>query len=70
MERWIKAVFRRGAFEPLEPVNLPEGTRVRLTIVPIETEIHDDIRDKITAGEGVLPDNTARGSDATSNEVS
>jgi predicted DNA-binding antitoxin AbrB/MazE fold protein len=32
MVRQIDAVFSHGAFRPVEPVALPEGTRVRLSV--------------------------------------
>jgi len=47
----IKAVFRRGAFVPLEPVDLPEGTRVLLRIESIE----DDAQDNAAKREGPQP---------------
>jgi predicted DNA-binding antitoxin AbrB/MazE fold protein len=34
----IEAIYRHGVFEPLEPVNLPEEQRVRLSIEPAEKE--------------------------------
>jgi len=33
MVRLIDAVFTKGAFQPLEPLKMPEGTRVQLSIV-------------------------------------
>jgi predicted DNA-binding antitoxin AbrB/MazE fold protein len=32
MVRQIDAIFSQGAFRPLEPLTLPEGTRVHLSI--------------------------------------
>jgi predicted DNA-binding antitoxin AbrB/MazE fold protein len=32
MTRHIDAVFSQGAFRPLEPLSLPEGTRVHLSL--------------------------------------
>jgi predicted DNA-binding antitoxin AbrB/MazE fold protein len=32
MVRQIDAIFSQGAFRPLEPLALPEGTRVRLSV--------------------------------------
>jgi predicted DNA-binding antitoxin AbrB/MazE fold protein len=32
MVRHIDAIFSQGAFRPLEPLSLPEGTRVRLSV--------------------------------------
>ena len=34
----IEAIFRHGVFEPLEPVNLKDEQRVRLSIEPAEKE--------------------------------
>lgn len=34
----IDAIYRHGVFEPLQPVNLQEGQRVRLSIEPAEKE--------------------------------
>lgn len=33
MVRLIDAVFTKGAFQPLEPLKMPEGTRVQLSIL-------------------------------------
>jgi predicted DNA-binding antitoxin AbrB/MazE fold protein len=32
MVRQVDAIFSQGAFRPLEPVALPEGTRVHLSV--------------------------------------
>jgi len=32
MVRHVDAIFRQGAFQPLEPLSLPEGTRVHLSV--------------------------------------
>jgi predicted DNA-binding antitoxin AbrB/MazE fold protein len=32
MVRHVDAVFSQGAFRPLEPLSLPEGTRVHLSV--------------------------------------
>ena len=32
----LEAVYRNGAFEPLDPTNLPENQRVRLTVEEVE----------------------------------
>ena len=32
----IEAIYRHGVFEPLEPVDLPEEQRVRLSVEPAE----------------------------------
>lgn len=33
MVRQIDAIFTKGAFQPLEPLAMPEGTRVHLSIL-------------------------------------
>jgi predicted DNA-binding antitoxin AbrB/MazE fold protein len=33
MVRHIDAIFSHGAFQPVEPLTLPEGARVRLRVV-------------------------------------
>jgi predicted DNA-binding antitoxin AbrB/MazE fold protein len=60
MVRHVNAIFSQGAFGPLEPLVLPEGTRVRLGVeeeanpspVPSAGKIHipklahpEDVRD-------------------------
>jgi predicted DNA-binding antitoxin AbrB/MazE fold protein len=32
MVRQVDAIFSQGSFRPLEPIALPEGTRVRLSV--------------------------------------
>ena len=32
MVRHIDAIFSKGAFQPVEPLTLPEGTRVHLSV--------------------------------------
>ena len=34
----IVAIYENGVFRPLEPVDLPEGSRVRLAVKLIENE--------------------------------
>jgi len=48
MVRHVDAIFSQGAFRPLEPLALPEGSRVRLSVeedtstrpVPPDAKIH------------------------------
>lgn len=42
MFRQIDAIFSQGAFRPLEPLTLPEGTRVHLSIQ--EEKSSDSVR--------------------------
>jgi len=32
MVRHIDAIFSKGSFQPIEPLSLPEGTRVHLSV--------------------------------------
>ena len=32
MVRYVDAIYSKGAFRPLEPLSLPEGTRVHLSV--------------------------------------
>jgi predicted DNA-binding antitoxin AbrB/MazE fold protein len=35
----VEATFENGAFKPSRPVSLPEGTPVRLEVIPVATPI-------------------------------
>ena len=37
----IDAIFRHGVFEPMEPVNLPEEQRVRLSVEMADKEPYE-----------------------------
>jgi predicted DNA-binding antitoxin AbrB/MazE fold protein len=61
----IEAVYRHGVFEPLEPVNLPEEQRVRLSVEPAGGKTPEEWlqrvtrrRDAIFQRQGYLPDST------------
>jgi predicted DNA-binding antitoxin AbrB/MazE fold protein len=63
----IEAIFRHGVFEPLEPVDLKEEQRVRLSIEPAEKETIDAWLERVRAlhaqilkrrGGEPLPDST------------
>ena len=63
----IEAIFRHGVFEPLEPVDLKEEQRVRLSFEPTEKEAieawfkrADALREEILKQRGgePLPDST------------
>ncbi len=64
----IEAIFRNGVFEPLQPIDLPEGQRVRLIVQrnePFSKEAVDAWLKRVQARqatimerEGLLPDNT------------
>lgn len=61
----LRAVYRHGLFEPLEPVSLDEEQRVRLNIeiIPEET-LHAwfqrvrEVQSAIVKRRGPLPDST------------
>lgn len=61
----IEAIYHHGVFEPLEPVDLPEKQRVRLSIEPAKMETWDGwlarvdaLREAIFKRQGFLPDST------------
>lgn len=62
----IEAIYRHGVFEPLEPVDLKEEQRVRLSIEPLGPEALQawlervrKRREEIFKRQGYLPDSTA-----------
>jgi len=62
----IEAVYKRGVFQPLDPVNLPEDQRVHLLVEPATAQTPrqwlDEVRKiqaVIVSREGVLPDSTS-----------
>ena len=63
----IEAIYRHGVFEPLEPVDLKEEQRVRLSIQPAEKEAMEawlervrELHEQILKRQGgePLPDST------------
>ena len=61
----IDAVFSKGAFQPVGPVDLPENQRVRLTVETVEKLDPAEwfakaraFQDEIYAKYGFLPDST------------
>ena len=61
----IEAIYRHGVFEPLEPVDLKEEQRVRLSIEPQRAETLEiwleqvrKLREDIYQLQGYLPDST------------
>jgi predicted DNA-binding antitoxin AbrB/MazE fold protein len=65
----IEVIYRQGFFEPLGPVELPEGQRVRLTIQRVEPFSKEEMeawmqrvqarREEIAKRNGILFDSTA-----------
>ncbi len=47
MTQTITATFENGVFKPTQAPNLPEHTQVRLTIVPLATDV--EIAQKLVA---------------------
>ena len=61
----IEAIYRHGVFEPLEPVDLKDEQRVRLSIEPAEKEAIEAWLERVkqhhaefVAKYGYLPDST------------
>ena len=62
----VEAIYRRGVFEPLEPVNLRDEQRVQLSFEPTNGQTPQAwlkqvkaIQGAIVHRQGVLPDSTA-----------
>jgi predicted DNA-binding antitoxin AbrB/MazE fold protein len=62
----IEAIYRHGVFEPLEPVDLKEEQRVRLSVEPAGPEPMEawlervtKRREEIFQRQGYLPDSAA-----------
>jgi predicted DNA-binding antitoxin AbrB/MazE fold protein len=62
---YVEAIYRHGVFEPLQPVDLQEEQRVRLSIEPAGPEAMKEWlervtkrRDEIFQRQGFLPDST------------
>ena len=63
----IEAIYRRGVFEPLEPVNLREDQRVQLNFAPANGQTPQDwlhqvkaVQAAIIERQGVLPDSASQ----------
>ena len=61
----VKAIYRHGVFEPLEPVDLPEERQVRLSFEPAEEQSVQtwlaevrELQNRVFQREGYLPDST------------
>jgi predicted DNA-binding antitoxin AbrB/MazE fold protein len=65
--RPIEAIFRNGVFELLQPVDLPEGERVRLSVQLLPKETPEEWLERVKKRQaeilerhgGFLPDSTA-----------
>jgi predicted DNA-binding antitoxin AbrB/MazE fold protein len=59
MSQTIEAIYENGQFKPLAPVDLPDGTRVRVEVEPTAAEVEEMIRQQALA-EGADPAETER----------
>jgi predicted DNA-binding antitoxin AbrB/MazE fold protein len=61
----IEAIYENGVFKPVQPVSLPERQRVQIDVRPVAAASITSwlaearqLRDRIAARVGVLPDST------------
>lgn len=59
MSQTIEAIYENGAFRPLAPVDLPEGTRARVEPEPETGPPEEQARERLRA-DGVAPDEIER----------
>jgi predicted DNA-binding antitoxin AbrB/MazE fold protein len=59
MSQTIEAIYENGLFKPLAPVDLPDGTRVRVEVEPTATEVEEMTRQQALA-DGADPAETER----------
>lgn len=57
MSRTIEAVYEKGVFRPLEPITLPEGEQVQVTVPEVNAEIQRRLA-ALDAFEAALEDMT------------
>ena len=57
MSKTIEAVYEKGVFRPLEPVALPEGERVQVSVPELSAEIQRRLA-ALDAFEATLEDMT------------
>jgi predicted DNA-binding antitoxin AbrB/MazE fold protein len=65
MTRTVEAVYENGVFKPLEPIELPEGQRVEVTIPYIfrpitEEEVEERLRETQQLFEGLTEEEIAK----------
>jgi predicted DNA-binding antitoxin AbrB/MazE fold protein len=58
MSKTIEAVYEKGVFRPLEPIALPEGEQVQVTVPEVSAEIQQRLA-ALDAFEAALKDMTA-----------
>jgi len=59
MSQTIEAIYENGIFKPLNPVNLPEGTRVRVEAQEERPASDEQLVQKLLA-EGATPEEVAK----------
>ncbi len=57
MSKTIEAVYEKGVFRPLEPISLPEGEQVQVTVPEVNPEIQRRLA-ALDAFEAALEDMT------------
>ena len=55
MSETIEAIYEKGIFRPITPVNLPEGTRVFIETDTVQTDAEAQIREQLLA-DGANPE--------------
>jgi predicted DNA-binding antitoxin AbrB/MazE fold protein len=55
MSQTIEAIYENGAFKPLGPVDLPEGTRVRIDVATPTADDLEQVRQQLLS-EGHPPE--------------
>jgi predicted DNA-binding antitoxin AbrB/MazE fold protein len=58
MSQTIEAVYENGVFKPLRPVELPEGTRVRVEAEVSPADADEQIRQQLLV-DGAAPEEAA-----------
>ena len=59
MSQMIDAIYENGIFRPLSPVDLPEGTRVRVETAAAPADVDEQTRQRLLAG-GATPEEAER----------
>lgn len=59
MSQMIEAIYENGIFRPLSPVDLPEGTRVRVETADAPVDVDEQMRQQLLA-DGATPEEAER----------
>ena len=59
MSEMIEAIYENGIFKPLQPVDLPDGTRVRIATDTSPISADEQIRQQLVA-DGASPEEAAK----------